>query len=632
MQAPSLPLVRLVLKEIRRDDRLPQGARVVVAVSGGADSLALLHALAALHHQYPLELTAAYVDHGLRPEETEAEESLVQDRAAALGLAFHALRVDVTGRAARDGLSLEHAAREERYAALRTLAARLGAPLIAVGHTADDQVENLLLRLLRGAGRRGLSGMRPREGDLVRPLLTATRAQVIDFLASLGLHHLEDSSNRDDRFWRNRLRHEVLPGLEKTFRHGCRQAMLRSAAILAEEDALLAELTLAALPGVLRTEEQGGARCVLDRRALLAVHPAVQRRIVEQVLWRLGASVRHEHILAVVELARSNRGGRELHLSGGLRVGRLRADIVCCYPRGRTPWRGNLLQTIAAPSRAKELTMQYDEGFQDISVQDLREYLQKTSEERYLLVDVRQPGEYAAGHIPGAHLLPLPELAARRGELPPDREVIFYCRSGRRSRCAALFLADSGRRRAAIFHLAGGMLAWNGEQLEGQPALMLFDPAGDRAQVLYQAMEMEKGAWRFYRAAGERFAASPIAATLRELEGAEEGHARLLYEYWRQTLDNPPSFEAVYQALAGELLEGGHSCAALVARLDAITPADRIQVLELALSIELAAYDLYRALAQRWSGSLLEQEMLGLAQAERRHLEFAAQALRKCEG
>ncbi len=631
MQTVNHPLARSVLHVIRQDARLAPRTRVLIGVSGGADSLALLHALAALRCQHPLELTAVYVDHGLRPGESEGERVLVQEYAAALGLTFVALRVDVTARAARDGLSLEHAAREERYRALRGLAARIEAPIIAVGHTADDQVENLLLRLLRGAGRRGLSGMRPHEGDLVRPLLAVTRAQVLEFLAHLGIRYLEDSSNSDLRFWRNRLRHEVLPGLEKSFNHGCRQAMLRSAAILAEEDALLADLTRAALPQVLRQEELAGERCVLDRRALLALHPALQRRVIEQVLWHLGASVRHEHILAVLELARSQRGRGEKHLAGGLRVGRLRDDIVCCYPSGRVPWRGSLLQPLAFSSVLKEPSMPFDEGFQEVTAQDLREYLRNTPVERYLLVDVRQPVEYAAGHIPGAHLLPLPELAARRGELPPEREIVFYCRSGRRSRSAAVFLADSGRRRADIFHLSGGLLAWNGEQLQGLPPLRLFDPFGDRALVLYQGMEVEKGAWRFYRAAGERFVDTAIAATLRELEGAEETHARLLYGFWCQTQENPPEFEALYQVLAGELLEGGASLTELVSRLDAITPADQIQVLEMALDIELAAYDLYRILAQRFAGTKLEGELLLLAQAEKQHLAIAAQALKKCE-
>ena len=180
---------------------------MLAAFSGGADSTVLVHAL----HRLGYEVIAGHVQHGLRGEEAEAEAAHAAAFAAALGLPYHERRVDAAGYAAAHKLSLEAAAREVRYAALEEMAQEVGVERIATGHTADDQAETVLLKLLRGAGPTGMSGMPPVRGKIIRPLLALTRAEVEAYAQAEGLGFRTDSSNQDPRFTRNRIRHEILP-------------------------------------------------------------------------------------------------------------------------------------------------------------------------------------------------------------------------------------------------------------------------------------------------------------------------------------------------------------------------------------------------------------------------------------
>jgi tRNA(Ile)-lysidine synthase len=194
-----LSRVRRTLRERRLVER---GQRVLVAVSGGPDSMAMLDVLARL------ALEVASVDHGLR-EAAREEMALVERRAGELALRFHGLRVDLA-----PGASLQAGARAARYDALRALARELGAARIAVGHTRDDQAETVVSRLLRGAGVRGLAGIAPRRADgVIRPLIDATRRDVVAWLEGHALSSATDPSNRDPRFQRTRVRDRILPTL-----------------------------------------------------------------------------------------------------------------------------------------------------------------------------------------------------------------------------------------------------------------------------------------------------------------------------------------------------------------------------------------------------------------------------------
>jgi tRNA(Ile)-lysidine synthase len=237
------------------------GERVVVAVSGGPDSLALLSVLREIVPAVPLHLTVAHFDHGWRAE-SQADRDFVASMAASWGYDFR------TARAADEIPHTENAARAARYAFLRQTAAATNSTTIALGHTQDDQVETLLLHLLRGSGSKGLGAMRRRDGDLARPLLDISRADIEAYLARLHLAPVRDASNDDPRFTRNRLRQQLMPAID-AFDPAARDLLARTADILSEEDRFI-EAQLANLPADIAT----------NRDAFARLPPALQRRVI----------------------------------------------------------------------------------------------------------------------------------------------------------------------------------------------------------------------------------------------------------------------------------------------------------------------------------------------------------------
>jgi tRNA(Ile)-lysidine synthase len=211
-----------VLTYIRERTLLRAGDRVAVAVSGGADSVALLRLLLELRADLGIVLAVAHFNHGLRGEQSAADQAFVEELAKELELEFHVGHGDVGEHARNSKLSIETAGRELRYRWLATLAREQRLDAIATAHTLDDQAETVLLKLLRGAGTRGLAGVYPVVANdeatrLVRPLLCTSRNEVESYLTALGQSWREDESNRDRRFLRNRVRHELLPLLEREF-------------------------------------------------------------------------------------------------------------------------------------------------------------------------------------------------------------------------------------------------------------------------------------------------------------------------------------------------------------------------------------------------------------------------------
>ena len=237
---------------------IEKGDRIVCAVSGGADSMALLWSLYLLKEEWDLTVEAAHFNHHLRGEESDRDEAFVRDFCEGYGIPLHVGSAEV--KPGKKGL--EAAAREARYAFLRTLPGK-----IATAHTADDNAETILLHLVRGTGLKGLGGIMPRNGNVIRPLLSVTRAQVEELLEEYCVSHIEDSSNETDQFLRNRLRHGVMP-------------------LLRHENPRIAE-NLSAMALRLRQDEEALSSMAdpsADVPTLRSQSPAVRARSLEQFL------------------------------------------------------------------------------------------------------------------------------------------------------------------------------------------------------------------------------------------------------------------------------------------------------------------------------------------------------------
>ena len=187
--------------------------------------------------------------------------------------------------------------------------------------------------------------MRLRCGSLIRPLLDLRKADLLAYLADKGVAFCSDSSNHDLRFLRNRIRHHLLPLLEEHYDPGIRQALLKSAANLSEDEDLLEQLLdqhWSEVVDIVLSDGSQGLTGQLKRTPFAGLHPALQRRAVEKMLWQMGASPRYEHVLSVLDAACTGRNGSELHLSRGLRVSVTPAHLEFSYPQGKGPWRGRL--------------------------------------------------------------------------------------------------------------------------------------------------------------------------------------------------------------------------------------------------------------------------------------------------
>jgi tRNA(Ile)-lysidine synthase len=283
---------------------IPDDATLLLAVSGGPDSMALLHGAARLVETDARgwHLTVAHLDHALRPDSAD-DARFVADAAEALALRFESLRTDVAALAHDEGRSIEEAAREARYRFLEAVAS--DGALIATAHTADDSAETVLLNLLRGSGLSGARGIPARRGRIVRPLLDSRRATLRDLLEAAGIGYRLDPSNEDPAFLRNRVRHEVLPLLD-AIRPGAAERIGQFSRLAADDDALLDDLARAELAR--RTTADG-----IDWHD--PPLPALGRRVLRMAVGSPAPSA--ERIEAVLAAATGDRGGATIELGGG---------------------------------------------------------------------------------------------------------------------------------------------------------------------------------------------------------------------------------------------------------------------------------------------------------------------------
>lgn len=232
-------IITRVTQSIARYELISTGDKVLVALSGGPDSVALLHILHHLQGKLGISLTAIYINHGLRPKAALREAAFCADLCRSLSIPFHSEQADIPALAEKDKSGIEETARRYRYRILERLAQDEKCHRIAVGHHRDDRVETILFNLCRGTGRHGMVGMPARRAMIIRPLYDLTREEIEAYLAGRGLKYMIDRSNRDQRFARNRFRNRIIPILKKEIAPGVTENILRFAEILADEDAFL---------------------------------------------------------------------------------------------------------------------------------------------------------------------------------------------------------------------------------------------------------------------------------------------------------------------------------------------------------------------------------------------------------
>jgi len=268
--------------------------------------------------------------------------------------------------------------------------------------------------------------------------------------------------------------------------------------------------------------------------------------------------------------------------------------------------------------------------FEDVTPDVLKHYMDTRKEKDYLLIDVRQPEEYSEGHIPGAHLIPLGDIESKLFDLPTEKEMIFNCKSGGRSRAAATIVADSEISQKKIYNLSGGFMAWEGKAVAGLPKVQVFDASATPRELLLTAMGLEKGAYRFYTYLTSRFAGESFAKTLESLVDVEIAHAKVLYQHLEPGDKNARSFEEMFDGLAGDILEGGENLEEVIQEVDRVEGNICLNLLELALDIEFSAYDLYKNLTAQVADEKTQGALLSIAQAEKNHMKTIAKAVALC--
>ena len=292
-------MLNKLLQMIRRYEMLQPGDQLTCAVSGGADSMALLWAMYLMKEKLQISLTAAHFNHGLRGEESDRDEAFVRQFCQDYQISFISERTTVV--AGRKGL--EAAARDARYDFLKSLPGK-----IATAHTANDNAETLLMHLVRGTGLKGLGGIAPVNGKLIRPMLTVTRREVEDFLEQYHIGHVTDSSNGTDAFLRNRLRHHAIPLLEQENPRLAQNLSAMAMELREDESALCAPIQ----PGTML--QVGAVRDML---------PAYRKRTIMAFLETVGVNEpEREHIALVEDLVFSTKPSAKASLPNGVVIGR----------------------------------------------------------------------------------------------------------------------------------------------------------------------------------------------------------------------------------------------------------------------------------------------------------------------
>lgn len=322
-----------VRKTIQEHNLIAAGDTVILGLSGGPDSLCLLHILADLRRSMDFELRALHLNHLMRGEAAKEDAAFLSEECKALQVPLSVEICNVYKKAEEEGISPEEAGRKARHAALQRQRANFfsfcgaktdGRVLIALAHNRDDQAETVLMRLLRGTGIHGLAGMEyMRDDGVIRPLLDTPRSEIEAYCEKKGLAPRFDSTNADTYYTRNKLRLSVLPLLEKEFNPNLKETLVRLAASAREDDALLEKLA---------QEAAAGHAGRFPVKELAAMEPALAKRVVRQLFAEIGLSedIASAHLASLLDAVRGRRTGKIIEFPHGYRA-EITHDEVLLY-------------------------------------------------------------------------------------------------------------------------------------------------------------------------------------------------------------------------------------------------------------------------------------------------------------
>lgn len=341
-----------LLETIREYNLIDKGELVLIGVSGGADSTALLHLLASLKEEFEINLHVAHLNHLLRKGDAELDARYVQGLAQNLKVPVSIESFDVQAYAGETGKGIEEAAREARYDFFSRTAKKVGAKKIAVGHTADDNVETFLMRLLRGSGIRGLCGIPPKRGMIIRPMIKIWRKEIEEYVGGLKLVPRRDHTNYESKFMRNRVRMKLIPQL-KIYNLNIKEIILQTILLLTEDAEYLDRKTEEALAAALLAAKENELILDLSRvtRLDLPIQGHLVRKAIERVKGNL-TELSYAHVQNILENM-SIKEKWENHLPGGATVLIQKDKILFTRERPRPNLKKEFSYTLSVPGEVE---------------------------------------------------------------------------------------------------------------------------------------------------------------------------------------------------------------------------------------------------------------------------------------
>ncbi len=310
-----------VYATIKKYNMLQPGDKLIAGVSGGPDSVCMLHVLNSLKDKLEIELFAAHLNHGIRGDEAEEDQRFVEDFAFSLGLHVFTRFIDVKELAQKERITVEEAGRQARYAFFHELLAQTGANKIAVGHNLNDSVETMLINLIRGSGPEGLKGIEPVRGSIVRPLIESVRENIEAYCRENALQVRFDSTNAEPIFTRNKVRLQLIPYLKENFNPGILYSLCRTSQLIYDENELLRVLAEQSYEECVEYSDSDSIQLKLDK--LNTLHIALKRRVLRIALEKVKGSLKEvemNHIEQALRIAECEKTGRWIRIPGNVIV------------------------------------------------------------------------------------------------------------------------------------------------------------------------------------------------------------------------------------------------------------------------------------------------------------------------